>query len=1303
MKIYGEDGLLVLDVEVDDTSYAQRRLLGEDVLELHYSLTEYVELPVGSWCEFQGRHYTLGSPQNFTVESRREYRYKVFMEGTTAHLRKYVLRDTTLQGRLKFSLTARPEQFLSMIVGNMNLRESGWTSGGCIEGTERTVTFNHSDCLEALQSVADAFSTEWEVEGKTIHLRKVEYNKESPVALRYGRGGGFLPGVGRENYAEGRQVEVLFVQGGSRNIDALRYGSTELLLPCGQRLKYDGAHFEGEPGYDAGRSREYVSDAEGLSVRRWDKPLTHATEGSVDLTDIYPSRKGRVTSVETVAGRDSEGNPVTLYDIVDTSIPPSLDYGGCLMSGETLSVVFQTGRLAGREFDVRYDHAQRRFEIVPATMDGVEMPGGMFVPSAGDEYAVFGCMLPDAYIRDDATQSGASWDMYREAVRRLCACEDPQYSFTGELDGIYASAHWLEIGGKLEVGGYVAFTSDTFVEGGSALIRIVGVKTYVNRPKKPVLELSDRALGGVSLSAALGRLEAQEELIESVRKESIHYTKRRWRDVQAVKEELKADFADGFGESINPVTVETMQLIVGSEKLQFVFVDRKTDPQKVVSVVPQHDADTDTLGVPAAILKHMTLGVTAVSSKRDPSQYRYWDVAAYTSPALEADKLYRLYVKCSKSDDTAVYVLSEDNIGMEEVSGHYHFLMGYLGKLADGSRSFGRVHGFTEVLPGQITTDVIQDPEANLVIDLVRGTVTGKVTITNGSSGLENFTEWSSQKTEIKSYTDAVAAGLQAQIDGQIESWFYQYDPTSANHPASGWTTAADKEAHLNDTFTNLNTGASWRWSRNGNTYSWVAISDTATQKALLAAGQAQDTADGKRRVFTATPYPPYDVGDLWVQGATGDILKCKAAKTAVQSYSASDWDKASKYTDDSSLTAFIGGTYASDKAALQANIDGKIESYYQSGDPSSAWTTAALKSVHTGDIWYNSGTKVTYRWTGASWSKLEDSDAAAAKDIAAGKNSIFLTQPSNYKAGDLWILASAATVNGTAYKAGEVLTAAQAGTTYVASHWSKKVYYDNTQTTIDGGIVTSGTVQLAGSSGSILAGITGNGTAATSVRIWAGSTFANRASAPFRVLQDGTMYATKAVIKGTVESTDATISGTIKAVGDGGTYGNGSYIGGFAFGSSMMYPNDATMRGTVYGNPRGASVWAQGAFRSISQDDKRLANLKTMHEEADEPLLQLTRTDNSVKDGSGKLTNRMVQFQTSSGGSLRQFIVEMRNVGDADWFRRVCIRTTVLPYRTQVANIPAMQNANSSTEKLYYVLWDSRSGCFCISDNYNW
>lgn len=154
------------------------------------------------------------------------------------------------------------------------------------------------------------------------------------------------------------------------------------------------------------------------------------------------------------------------------------------------------------------------------------------------------------------------------------------------------------------------------------------------------------------------------------------------------------------------------------------------------------------------------------------------------------------------------------------------------------------------------------------------------------------------------SSTTSELENLQGQIDGAITTWFYAVPPTNDNPPANEWTTTEQKNIHLGDLYYDTITGYCYRWQVQNNQYSWQRITDTDVTKALQDAEKAQDTADSKRRVFVSQPVPPYEVGDLWVQGSTGDILRCRTAKTSQQSYSSSDWVLASKYTDDTAANA---------------------------------------------------------------------------------------------------------------------------------------------------------------------------------------------------------------------------------------------------------------------------------------------------------------------------------------------------------------------------------------------------------------
>lgn len=175
-----------------------------------------------------------------------------------------------------------------------------------------------------------------------------------------------------------------------------------------------------------------------------------------------------------------------------------------------------------------------------------------------------------------------------------------------------------------------------------------------------------------------------------------------------------------------------------------------------------------------------------------------------------------------------------------------------------------------------------------------------------------------------------VIADLQNQVDGAIETWFYEGMPTLTNAPASSWTTDKDKDTHLGDLYYDNKTGKAYRFAKDGNTYKWTIITDTDIAKALSDASKAQETADGKMKVFSAQPIPPYQLGDIWVNatypsdGSTykNEVLRCQTNKAAGSQFAIGDWIKASKYTDDTVANAAKKAAEDAQKAAQTAQTD---------------------------------------------------------------------------------------------------------------------------------------------------------------------------------------------------------------------------------------------------------------------------------------------------------------------------------------------------------------------------------------------
>jgi len=218
----------------------------------------------------------------------------------------------------------------------------------------------------------------------------------------------------------------------------------------------------------------------------------------------------------------------------------------------------------------------------------------------------------------------------------------------------------------------------------------------------------------------------------------------------------------------------------------------------------------------------------------------------------------------------------------------------------------------------------------------------GSVQIGGGKSLNQTFANYLQESKDysdgkLSDYAETVTGSLgdlQDQIDGQIETFYYDYEPTLQNKPASNWTTTEERKKHEGDLFfwkPNKETGEggyAYRFFYDSTVgkWEWVLVQDTDITKALAAAQNAQDTADHKRRVFVTKPQPPYDIGDLWSQEEDegGDILTCTVSRAKGASYVQSDWQKLNKYTDDTKAEEAL------EAASLARNMTMQLDNDYQ-------------------------------------------------------------------------------------------------------------------------------------------------------------------------------------------------------------------------------------------------------------------------------------------------------------------------------------------------------------------------------------
>ena len=759
-----------LDILPTDESYRYRSIMGEHTLTLYFSLPTYTEIPTGAWCEFQGERYTLNQPAKIVKHNSFSFEYTLTMDSEGANLKNYKFRNPN-DKTLKFPFTASPRYHVQILVDCLNMIDSGWQVGNCIEASEKLVSYNHNNCLEALDMIAKAFETEYEIIGKTIHLHKVEYFKNNPLPLQYGKGKGFKTGVSRTT--EQSRITRLYVQGGERNIDRSKYGNKELLLPKSQEYIYEGVTF--------------VSDDKGLSISIKNAQNNgFVNEQSLDLSHIYPKRKGSISAVFEV------DKAKHFYDFTDTTIPQALNFWDMRINGEKMLIYFESGMLSGREFEVqKYDHTQKRFQLVPKEEDGVTMPNDIFKPAVGDEYSVYNMQMPNAYICDNTTQSGASWEMMKEACKYLYENRADHFTFIGDLDGIWAKKHWVNVGGRLKMGAYIHF-SDTEFQRTPVAIRIVGLKEYVNNPYSPQIELSNK-VQGQSFATEIRKLQNQEVYFGELNKRTLSETKRSWRNALETIKQVEEAFPE-YTKSIIPATIQTMMALVGNKSGQFVFVANKTNPITVPHTL-YFDRNNKQLNAGSGWIKHYALGTTDIKPNYSAADYKYWYAPAFVSGRLDDKaKTYYLYIKASKVVETAQFVLSETKIDIEQEAGYYHFLYATVNSEFQGERGIAQLNGFTEITGGQIKTDKITSGNGEQFIQLLDKEIIIKANlhITDGN------------KTEIKQLVNPDLLLLENRLKQ------YSNDQTS-NIQVGGRNYALKSNTFITDGHTFLNISPSFK------------------------------------------------------------------------------------------------------------------------------------------------------------------------------------------------------------------------------------------------------------------------------------------------------------------------------------------------------------------------------------------------------------------------------------------------------------------------------------------------------------
>lgn len=676
MKIYRQQSV-VYDIRPEYNSMQRVEHMGENTLNLIFRVTEQLDLRVNDYVYFLNEKYKFKSLSNPTRHSRTELEYncRLFSQQYDLQDVLYVLEDETGVGILDelIPICGTAEFHLRQLVKVVKKVHPAWSVGD-IEQTaaEKNVVYEGMDCLQALQHLASEFNLEYWISGTTVALGKKRWG--TPIVFKYGQGNALYE-LSRQNQ-EGRIVTALRVKGGERNVDTEAYKSKYLLLP--------------------GKTHYVFKNVAKFGT----------IQGRQDFPDIFPrlihkkpSDPGRVQSVRVQDG-DYYIKDANMFDVK-------------LMKDRVLAVDFQTGQLAGMKIDAEFDFKTKEFRLIKGEYGlNVELPGGVFVPNAGDLYLLTNLIMPPEYV---AAAEAELFEAGAAALDQLC---EQKVSYKGVVNPLY----FRQLNEVLETGRAVVVEDAALVdEGGSVELRIQSLTRNVGDDLTLEIEISD-TLYVSRIDKIESELKENKGDTQMKITDNFAYTRRRWQDVMETMEMMFDPDGSYFTEIIKPLVVHTAQLIVGTNSQQLDFVDLK--------FIPNADDDPNIFKNTLGVLEHFTINTDG--------SIRSWNIPAARHPLNNAYHAY-VYAKCPKVGTDGWIWVSNQKIKLEEIPGYYNFWIGVLNTPRDGVRSWQPNYGYTEIAGQQITTGLIKDRNARTVFDLVKGELYGAITLMPGSTGYDNL------------------------------------------------------------------------------------------------------------------------------------------------------------------------------------------------------------------------------------------------------------------------------------------------------------------------------------------------------------------------------------------------------------------------------------------------------------------------------------------------------------------------------------------------------------------------------------
>lgn len=759
-------GELMLSVPVLDDAVSREELMVSDYVQLSWHSDKGDILPAGAYIEIDGERYSLLKPYYPAMQNEAAYGYTPQFHSRIIRWQKIIVPvytysedgATIMSRELDWSFTGTPADAMSMIqqaIENETGERWSVTLGDDLPENV-SITAQSSSVWSILSDLADQCETEWWVNkaANWLYLSKCIHGVSA--TLEVGRNVK-IPSVTQntEDY-----FTRFYAFGSTRNItqdDGVVQGSI-----INKRLTLDPTKYP--QGYKDIRghfeSGIYVSDLlpEEVLVK------------SLYFEEIYPSSRLTISGVRKRMRyhTDEEGNKVRIggtddapiydqYAIWYFKIPGFEFTEDLIIENQTLSVAFKSGRLRGQEFELAYHKdAQKAADIADVDADfaveageyeiifkeeGRIIPDAEYiVPSDLDEVVLFNINMPAEYTASARMELEEELDKAIEEYIK----DNNSYEFNSNPVAFYEDKTDVHLGQEIH-----------FIHNGHELdTRVLMVEKHLDYPFEQKIRVGNvrisgsrqqlkdevRSIGGEV--AKLNKTESSFGIVQRDHTRDLMLTMGRYFSMRDTIDMLQ-DAVEGYTGGINPVTIETMALMVGDESLQFRFTESRDSLVPLDDTPLIYDPVAKQLKARACALIHLTLGITDIVPKdvRKASDFMSWNMEEWPSQIFDdPQKAYYVYAKVEENGEDGTYVCVEKPIKMREESGVFHLLVGILSaEHVEGMRELMPLYGMTQILPAQITTDVIRSADGSCYFDLANNEIGGVIKFQAGSEGLENI------------------------------------------------------------------------------------------------------------------------------------------------------------------------------------------------------------------------------------------------------------------------------------------------------------------------------------------------------------------------------------------------------------------------------------------------------------------------------------------------------------------------------------------------------------------------------------